>query len=95
VFKIHSYNTSWVPVLHHSPLQWVSAEEGKGGRAILDFHTWYRECIFEKHSLFENILSNPVMLPTQLCSKTTKLQNQDHLFFQNEDRSCQDQDRFF
>jgi len=31
--------------------------------------------------------------PAQWCNKTTKLQDQDHLFFQ--DRSGQDQDHFF
>jgi len=31
----------------------------------------------------------------QWCSKTTMLQDQDHLFFQDQDRSGQDQDHFF
>jgi len=31
----------------------------------------------------------------QWCSKTTKLQDQDHLIFQDQERSGQDQDHFF
>jgi len=31
-------------------------QKGKGGRGpLLDFHTWYRKCLCNKHSFFENI----------------------------------------
>jgi len=34
---------------------WTSVEEARGAVAPLDFHTWYRYCVFTKHSFCENI----------------------------------------
>jgi len=39
--------------------------------------------------LFDNLVES-LFGPNQCCSKTTKLQDQDHLFFQDQDRFFED-----